>query len=344
MPMTVPQLQALLETMAEPARVYDASGAVVAQNQAAHGVRWSHDSDGGGSTQQVHDLGQGWRLCKMKTGAGTGVVLNGVSQLSAKPAAEINIHELLRGLMHELRNRIAPIVTAISLVRDDDNLTEETSMLLGIVRKECYRMNRSIDEFSLYVKPPRPHPTVFCIAEAARATLDELRRDGILNAKVTVTDALPEHLMVCADEAQMRFVLRHILKNAADAMSRGGALELSGWETAPATGAAVAQTSKANRGQVVLCISDSGSGFSSDDLQDAFLPFHSSKPQSTGLGLAAARSAVSAANGRIWIENLGLPAPRKAVPKAPRNSSTSTLPPLHGARVCIELPSAPTTV
>lgn len=241
---------------------------------------------------------------------------SGGGKAAEKP---IEVQTLSRGVAHELRNPLAAIVTAAGLLQDDPNASEETLMLLGVIRKESHRMNRILTEFSAYVKPRPPQPAPFNIAEAVRQEARDLlqeRRDGV--APIEIEDRLPPSLHVLADEEHLREVVRHVLRNANEAMHQGGSLCL---EAEP------------EDETVLLRLSDSGSGLSPEALERAFQPFFSSRSQSTGLGLSIARTAVEASGGRIWIENIA--------PENPDSYSTSSRQGRsRGARVFIELPLA----
>lgn len=52
---------------------------------------------------------------------------------------------------------------------------------------------------------------------------------------------------------------------------------------------------------VGVCLSDTGKGLSNEIRERAFQPFYSTKSHHIGLGLAAARSIIQAAGGRVWI-------------------------------------------
>ena len=80
----------------------------------------------------------------------------------------------------------------------------------------------------------------------------------------------------------------NLLKNAAESGSAPDTIELSvrpgndGW---------------------VLEVADRGTGLSDDTLRDALVPFYSTKPSGTGLGLTLCREIVEAHGGRLSIAN-----------------------------------------
>jgi signal transduction histidine kinase len=297
---TITQFAALLNLLPDPARVYDVQGRVIAENHAARTVNWPDDNGGDGPRPVATvELGQGWYLRRISNS----------EHLSAphtnaplSPMARPNLQALLAGITHELRNPMAAILTAVSLLQDDDGLSEESAMLLGVVRKEARRMNQIMTEFSLYVKPPQPHPETFDLAELVREVITHLRKDGSLVERVTVRDQLPDGLQVHADKHQMQQALSRVIENSAEALeTRDGAVLLL-------SGQADVETKR-----VLLAIEDNGDGLDLDDLQRAFLPFYSTKPHSTGLGLSTAQVAVQAAGGAIWLENIQNGEPSAAV-------------------------------
>jgi signal transduction histidine kinase len=272
--MTTAQLSTLLDLLPEPARIYDPSGTLVAQNRLAAeaGERqgaWPHSAS--------RDLGDGWRVETR-------------NEPDESPCAEAatDIGTWANGMAHALRNPLSSIVTAAGLVQDDPGVGEETAMLLGVIKKESLHLNRILTDFVHYVRPRVPRPAAFDLAGAVRNTVAVLQAEGILHERIMVEDHLPQALMAWGDDVQICQALWNVVHNAAEAMPRGGTLHLTGRE---------------NSGKVVLCVADTGSGFSSEELEHAFDPFYSNKSEGTGLGLSIAQATVSAAGGRIWTEN-----------------------------------------
>jgi signal transduction histidine kinase len=90
------------------------------------------------------------------------------------------------------------------------------------------------------------------------------------------------------DATQLEQVMINLLKNAAESGSAPEAIELS--------------VRAANEGWV-LEVADRGTGLSDDTLRDALVPFYSTKPSGTGLGLTLCREIVDAHGGRLSIAN-----------------------------------------
>ncbi len=310
------QLTAFLNALNEPAQLYDVRGNLVAENLAARTVEWPDENGSSKSSIHTIDVGEGWFIRRMDSME----ISYAPARLSGHTIARPNLQALMSGITHELRNPLAAILTAISLLQDDASLPEETVMLLNVVCNESRRMNKILSEFSLYVKLPQPQTQDFKFTQLAHQTVDELKSNGSLRDAIKIETHLPESLSVCADPVQTQQLLSRLLQNAAQALEE----QIEGVIT-------LRSYMQKDTSQVVICIEDNGPGFSEDELKQAFLPFYSTKPQGVGLGLSIAQVVVQAAGGAIWLENLQAAPPSKA--------ATENLNLLSGARVCFSLPS-----
>ncbi len=103
--------------------------------------------------------------------------------------------------------------------------------------------------------------------------------------RLTLNWALPEHpIWVSADRIQIEQVILNLLRNAIDAVPVEGIIRL------------VVQV---DPHAVQLEIKDNGPGFQTDDLEQLFEPFYSTKNSGLGLGLSICRSITRAHNGSL---------------------------------------------
>ena len=96
--------------------------------------------------------------------------------------------------------------------------------------------------------------------------------------------------MLWGDAGLLEQALLNVLRNAVEAMPKGGTLDLEA-------------SSRVIRGQeqVVLRIADTGDGISSHQLERLYQPFYTTKAQGTGLGLCLARKYVRAHGGDLNV-------------------------------------------
>src|SRR6185436_19776283 len=106
--------------------------------------------------------------------------------------------------------------------------------------------------------------------DVVRATLEVLRPE-IENRGITITERLSRTLpTVPMDPAQIKQALVNLIKNAIQAMSKGGVLRL--------------QTDPGVDG-VVVSVADTGGGIPEEQINRIFEPFYTTKQKGSGLGL-----------------------------------------------------------
>jgi signal transduction histidine kinase len=91
-----------------------------------------------------------------------------------------------------------------------------------------------------------------------------------------------------ADPEKLGRVLRNVVRNAIEAMGPMGTLKVEGWNN--------------GKGAEIRVV-DTGPGIPEADLPKLFTPFHTTKPDGTGLGLAYSKKAVEGMGGSIGIRN-----------------------------------------
>jgi two-component system, NtrC family, sensor kinase len=107
--------------------------------------------------------------------------------------------------------------------------------------------------------------------------------------QVSLEVDIQDHSVYIDDERIMK-VLTSLATNAVEAMPEGGELSIG---------------VKGNEEQVVITISDTGTGISKEDMDNILLPFFTTKPagDGTGLGLPVAYNSVKMHSGKLEIES-----------------------------------------
>ena len=198
--------------------------------------------------------------------------------------------ELAAGVAHEIRNPLAAIVNATTLLGVEETLTgEERAHTLGVVKKEARRLNRILSDFLLFARPREPKRLVGDIREVVGHVAALVREDPNRASDVALSVRVdPDVPGFVFDADQITQVVWNIALNGVEAMDGRGKLGID----VALKGA-----------QVAIAISDTGRGLPAEDQRRVFDPFYSKKPAGTGLGLTIARRIVTTHGGRIEIES-----------------------------------------
>jgi len=198
--------------------------------------------------------------------------------------------ELAAGVAHEIRNPLAAIVNATTLLSEEESLTtEERTSTLGAVRKEARRLNRILSEFLIFARPREPKRLQGDIREVIDHVIGLIREDPArvrqAELDVRVDPGVPSFAF---DADQMTQVLWNIALNGVEALDGRGRVGID----------------VGLRGSTVgIVVSDTGRGMLPEERRRIFDPFYSRKPSGTGLGLTLARRIVTAHGGQIEVES-----------------------------------------
>jgi signal transduction histidine kinase len=198
--------------------------------------------------------------------------------------------ELAAGMAHEIRNPLAAIVNATSLLTDGASLSaEDRESTLAAIRVEARRLNRILSDFLRLARPNEARLVRGDIREVldhvTALIRDDRARAGRVDVKVAVDPAVPRFAF---DRDQVIQVLWNLALNSVEAMDGRGRLSL--------------EVARQN-GDVALAVVDTGRGIAPENLRHVFEPFYSGKPNGSGLGLTIADRIVRAHGGRIEVDS-----------------------------------------
>jgi two-component system, sporulation sensor kinase E len=159
---------------------------------------------------------------------------------------------------------------------------------LNVAKGEINRLDYIITQFLQAIRPSPPQFKPVFLNDVVERTL-ELLKPELDNRGLKVKTRLARQLPAAPiDPAQIQQVLVNLIKNAAQAMTRGGVLSL--------------QTGEGGDG-VWLSVADTGGGIPQEQINRIFDPFYTTKKKGTGLGLMIVQRIVRAHDGRIELES-----------------------------------------
>jgi signal transduction histidine kinase len=171
---------------------------------------------------------------------------------------------------------------------DTVEISRKLSQYLDVAKGEINRLDYIVTQFLGAIRPALPQLKPVSLNEIVEKTLDLLRPE-LNNRELNVKTKLARQLAAApADATQMQQVLVNLVKNAMQAMTKGGTLTL--------------QTGEDTDG-VWVSVADTGGGIPQEQINRIFEPFFTTKKQGTGLGLMIVQRIVRAHSGRIELES-----------------------------------------
>ena len=165
---------------------------------------------------------------------------------------------------------------------------EKLEQYLRVGKGEITRLDYILTQFLQAIRPSPAQRQPTNLNDVVRDTIDLLRPE-IENRGITIREKLSRSLPVALlDPAQIKQTLVNLVKNAIQAMTKGGALTV--------------QTDPGVDG-VVVSVADTGGGIPQEQINRIFEPFYTTKKKGSGLGLMIVQRIVREHNGRIDLES-----------------------------------------
>lgn len=201
-----------------------------------------------------------------------------------------SIGEMAAGIAHEIKNPLAGISAAVTIIKDDMPMDDPRGAILGEVIDQVKRLDKTVNDLLFFGKTSPPELTCVDINTILTTTLKfASQHRGVvkIEKRIALQRDLPP---VYADDKQMQQVFLNIVLNAYQAMPSGGVLGITS-----------SLTVRNDIEYVRVDISDTGTGIPPQILEKIFTPFFTTKAQGTGLGLPICNKLVMLHNGDIRV-------------------------------------------
>jgi len=203
-----------------------------------------------------------------------------------------SVGEMSAGIAHEIKNPLAAISGAISVLYEDFDEGDPRREVVNKVLEQIARLDKAATDLLFFGRPGKPsfeyvdtndllNKTMFFVSQHPEAKNVHQNKEFTRN--------LPP---VWVDAKQLQQVFFNIIINAIQAMQDGGTLLMQ------------TDLIEDREKQVVrVMIGDSGPGIKPEVLDKIFTPFFTTKTQGTGLGLAICRQLIEQQGGTIDIKS-----------------------------------------
>jgi signal transduction histidine kinase len=188
-------------------------------------------------------------------------------------------------IAHEIRNPLNSISLNVELLEDEVGSNVEARGLIRSVLKELDRLNDIVSEYLQFSRFPKPHLKRGHVEGVIRDLESSFKSPERISFRVQLADSTPE---VWLDEGLLRQVLDNLIRNAVEAITGNGAVDIG--------------TDVVDR-YVVIRVKDTGVGISAEQQSKLFEPFFTTKAQGTGLGLATSQQIIFEHNGHLLVES-----------------------------------------
>ena len=216
--------------------------------------------------------------------------------------------KLIRVLTHEIMNSIAPIASLSSTIElmlkniYNENLENtaaaldaetigEINMALQTINKRSNGLLHFVNTYRNLTRIPKPNFKLTRVSDLIKS-IKLLVEEEIKCSNIKCTISIqPEDIEVLADEQLIEQVIINLIKNSIHGLEgvEYGEIQLKSFYN--------------KRGRVTIQVIDNGTGILKDVIDKIFIPFFTTKPSGSGIGLSLSRQILRLHNGTITAQS-----------------------------------------
>jgi nitrogen fixation/metabolism regulation signal transduction histidine kinase len=208
--------------------------------------------------------------------------------------------KLIRVLTHEIMNTITPVTslseTLLTRVTEDKDLKQG----LETIHKTGTELLAFVNNYRRFTHVPQPQPALFYVEPF-------LERMALLCNHEVEIEVSPKDLLVYADESLLSHVVTNLLKNAVEAFKEKEREDKQECCSADLQSASSKKTfihlqAYANAQESIIIDVSNNAGLIPDDIAShIFIPFFTTKPEGSGIGLSLSRQIMRVSGGSLSL-------------------------------------------
>jgi signal transduction histidine kinase len=200
--------------------------------------------------------------------------------------------QLAAGVAHEIRNPLNAISMATQrLKRDfipmDSSKAEDFQNLSGVIRDEIKRLNGIIEEFLTFSKSRRLELSNFSVTEVLQKIVSLIREEASARGITIETKWRETPALISMDINKLQQAFLNLIKNAMESMTAEGKIIIT--------------VDKEGKNYIVVSISDTGCGMTTEEIERIFNPEYTTKEKGLGLGIPLACEIIRGHGGDIRV-------------------------------------------
>ena len=208
--------------------------------------------------------------------------------------------KLIRVLTHEIMNTITPVTslseTLLTRVTEDKDLKQG----LETIHKTGTELLAFVNNYRRFTHVPQPQPALFYVEPF-------LERMALLCNHEVEISVSPKDLLVYADESLLSHVVTNLLKNAVEAFKEKEREDKQECRSADLQSAAskkafIRLQAYANTQESIIIDVSNNAGLIPEDVAShIFIPFFTTKPEGSGIGLSLSRQIMRVSSGSLSL-------------------------------------------
>lgn len=209
-------------------------------------------------------------------------------QRLATQAGFAEVGEMAAEMAHEFKRPLASIRSAVSLLEQEYELNDQAQSLLAAVDGQLGKLTETMQDLFALARPVELEAERVDLADMVDSALSQLA--GLMDTRGRRVERIydPSAAAVHGDRHRLEQAVLNVMVNAMEAMDEGGVLTV---------------TISAAGERVLLEFRDTGPGIPQTQIEKVVLPFYSTKPAGTGLGLPLVARVVAAHRGELDIQS-----------------------------------------